>query len=383
MLDFSSLLLAIFFSTVGSSIVLFAAWATSRHDGFLLTCGLGALLVAISVVCSAFYAHRPQPWLVTSAYVLLLSGLATIYGTAWQFRYDAPPRRVVLLATAIALGLTVPPHASGYNGIGFVAGFLSAAGLLFLASFHFWAARREAPGTLIGLSAFYFAIGLSFLPRAALVALDGQAIMPGPPRNWAQTASLALIVLSVPALGALTLALNQQRLVRAHRQQALTDPLTGLPNRRALLESVAGWTGAATLAVFDIDRFKNINDTHGHARGDEVIALFAEALRQHLAPGQVAARLGGEEFVLVSPGGDLAVVRAQSDRLRRDFARRAHAQLALAATVSGGLSCGEIGGKRFAVVMDAADKALYRAKQGGRDRLEIAGEETRVADRPS
>lgn len=375
MFDFSSLLFAIFFSTVGSSVVLFAAWATSRRDGFLLTCGLGALLVAISVVCSAFYAQAPRPWLVTSAYILLLGGLSTIYGTAWQFRYDASPSRVVIFAAAVSLALTVPPHALGYNGVGFVIGFLSAAALLFLASFNFWAARREAPGTLIGLSAFYFAIGLSFLPRAALVVLDGRAIMPGPPQNWAQTASLALIVASVPALGALTLALNQQRLVRAHRQQALTDPLTGLPNRRALLESMAGLSGEATLVLFDIDRFKSINDTHGHARGDEVIALFGEVLRQHLAQGQVAARLGGEEFLLVCPRGNIADVREQSDRLRRRFTDRAHAELALKTTVSGGLSRGDIGGERFDEVMGAADRALYRAKQLGRDRLEMAPDE--------
>lgn len=375
MLDFSSLLLAIFFSTGGVSVVLLAAWAGSRQDGFLLTCGLGALFIAISVVFSAVYAHMPRPWIVSSAYVLLLGGLSTLYGTAWQFRHDAPPARVVMWAAAISIGLAVPPHALGYNGIGFVVGFLCAAALLFLTAFNFWAARKEAPQTLIGLSAFYFLNGLLFLPRAALVAIEGKAVMPGPPQNWAQTAGLALIVASVPVFGALTLALNQQRLVRAHRQQALTDPLTGLPNRRALLESMTELAGEAALVVFDIDRFKSINDTHGHARGDQVIALFAETLSHHLAPGQIAARLGGEEFILVCPNASISDLRTQSDRLRRDFTERALSRHSLAITASGGLSTGEIGGEHFPATMAAADRALYRAKQLGRDRLEVAGDE--------
>ncbi|MFG1299283.1 GGDEF domain-containing protein [Xanthobacter sp. V3C-3] len=375
MLDFSSLLLAIFFSTAGISVVLFAAWATSRQDGFLLTCGLGALLVAISTVLSALYAHTPQVWLVTSAYVFLLGGLSTLHGTAWQFRHDAPPARVVIAAAAITIGLTAPPHALGYNGVGFVVGFLCAAALLFLAAFNFWTARREAPGTLISLSAFYFVMALSFLPRAALVALDGKAVMPGPPQNWAQTAGLVLIVASIPALGALTLALNQQRLVRAHRQQAFTDPLTGLPNRRALLASMAELSGEAGVAVFDIDRFKSINDTHGHACGDQVIALFAETLSRHLCPGQIAARIGGEEFVLVCPGGNLPDLRRLSDRLRHDFSERARGQLSLVITASGGLAHGDVAGERFTQTLAAADKALYRAKQLGRDRLECAEDE--------
>lgn len=382
MLDFTSFLLAIFFSSAGISAVLFAAWVTSRQDGFLLTCAVGAVLVALSVVFSAFYARTPQVWLVSLAYVLLLGGLATIYGTAWQFRHDGPPWRVIAGAMAVALGLTIPPHALGYNGVGFFLGFLSAAGLLFLAAFNFWMARKEAPGTLISLAGFYFLIGLSFLPRAAMVAWEGRIVMPGPPQNWVQTASLALIVAAVPALGALTLGLNQKRLIRAHRQQALTDPLTGMPNRRALLESVAGLDGTVALALFDIDRFKTINDTHGHATGDEVIALFARTLLRHAAPGQIAARLGGEEFILVCPTGTLPELRASAERLRGDFSDRVAAELGLGCTASGGLASGAVGGERFALVVAAADKALYRAKQLGRDRLEIAGLGGEGAGRP-
>ncbi|MFG1372442.1 GGDEF domain-containing protein [Xanthobacter oligotrophicus] len=369
MLDFTSLLLSIFLSAAGISVVLFGAWVTSRKDGFLLTCAVGAVLVAMSVVFSAFYAKSPQIWVVTSAYALLLGGLSTIYGTAWQFRNDVSPSRAIAVAAGVALGLTLPPHALGYNGVGFFIGFLCAAGLLILAAHHFWMARQEAPGTLITLAAFYFVIGLSFLPRAALVAMEGQAIMPGPPQNWAQNASLALIVAAVPALGALTIALNQKRLVRAHRQQALTDPLTGLPNRRALVEKIDSLNGPVALVLFDIDRFKTINDTRGHAIGDQVIILFARTLLRRARPGQMAARLGGEEFVVVSPTARLEALELEAEQIRRDFAVRARTELDLACTVSGGLARGEAGADNFALILAAADRALYRAKQLGRDRL--------------
>ncbi|MEP9378746.1 GGDEF domain-containing protein [Aquabacter sp. CN5-332] len=372
MLDFTSLLLSVCLSTAGVSAVLFSAWLSSQRDGFLLTCAVGAVMVGLSGIFSAFYAQSPQVWLVTGAYVLLLSGLATIYGTAWQFRNDASPWRVILWAAGLTIGVTVPFHLLGYNGIGFVVGFLSAAVLNFLTAFNFWKARSEAPGTLITLTVFYSAIALSLLVRASLVAMEGRAIMPGPPQNWAQTLSLALAVAVVPVLGALTFSLNQKRLIRDHRQQALTDPLTGLPNRRALFESVAAFTGTVALVVFDIDRFKAINDSRGHGMGDEVIALFARTLRRHIEPGQVIARLGGEEFVLVCPRGDIAALGAQAERLRHDFAERVSADLHLECAASGGIACGEVTGDRFTRVMAAADKALYRAKRLGRDRLVVA-----------
>lgn len=369
MLDFTSLLLAIFLSAGCLSAVLCAAWATSRTDGFLLTCALGALLVAISVVCSAFYTAHPQRWLVCLAYAFLLTGLATIYGTAWQFRHDASPWRAITVVSAISLGLTLPPHALGYNGVGFIVGFLSSAGLLFLAAYNFWMSRQEARGTLTSLAALYFILGLSFLPRAALVLADGRAVLPGAPQNWAQNISLALIIAALPALGALTLVLNQKRLIRIHQQQALTDPLTGLPNRRALLERFAGDPGPVTLVMFDIDRFKGINDTRGHAVGDLMIALFARTLMRLALPGQIPARLGGDEFVLAAPDGDLSEVIRQAEEIRRIFAERARVEHELNCTASGGLAQGTVDANAFAALLAKADVALYRAKNQGRDRL--------------
>ncbi|MFG1359569.1 GGDEF domain-containing protein [Xanthobacter pseudotagetidis] len=380
MLDFSSLLLAIFLSTGGISAVLFAGWITSRRDGFLLTCALGALLVAVSVVCSAYYAKTPQVWLVTLAYTLLLTGLSTIYGTARQFRHDASPWRAVAIATGLALGITVPPHVLGLNGIGFFCGFAAAAGLLFLTSYEFWRARHEARGTLVALAASYFIIGLSFIPRAVMVALEGKAVMPGPPQNWAQTAGVALIIASVPALGALTLALNQKRLVRAHRQQALTDPLTGLPNRRALIERVAELSGTGALVLFDIDRFKAINDTRGHATGDAVIVMFARVLQRHAAPGEIAARLGGEEFVLAIPGGTADGLAVRAEAARREFAARVRAEHGLHCSASGGVAAGAMSEEGFSRLMGAADTALYQAKRQGRDRIVLAAAGTQEAD---
>lgn len=369
MLDFSSLLLSIFLCTIGVAAVLLAAWARSRHDGFLLTCGVGMMLIALSVVFSAFYAKSPQRWLVSSAYVLLLGGISTLYGTARQFRKDTVPTSAILVAGALSIGLTVPAFIVGYNGVGFFIGYLAAATLLVLTAHDFWRTRSEAPGTLITIAVFYFVIGLSFIPRAAFVALEGKMVLPGPPQNWAQTTGLALTIVAVPALGALTFALNQQRLIRAQRQQALTDPLTGLPNRRALLERVATIEGTAAIALFDIDRFKTINDTLGHATGDKVIELFGRLLLRHIAGGQVAARLGGEEFVLVWPGGDPDDLARQGEEIRHGFAQTARDELGLGCTVSGGIAGGDITGDGFEQVLAVADAALYRAKRFGRDRL--------------
>jgi diguanylate cyclase (GGDEF)-like protein len=102
-------------------------------------------------------------------------------------------------------------------------------------------------------------------------------------------------------IGALSLALNQGRLARHHRRDALTDPLTGLLNRRALFDMHGNVpVGAFTaVVVFDLDNFKAINDEFGHAAGDEVLRVFAAELAGNLRQTDVAARMGGEEFALV------------------------------------------------------------------------------------
>lgn len=373
-LDFASLLVAIGFSAAFLSVILLAAWKTSRGDGFLLTCAVGALLIAVSVGFSTLDSIRPASVLLAIAFALLLTGTSCLYGSASQFRLGISPWPRVGTAAVVTVGLTLLPLLFGYNGVAYAFGFLASAGLLFLIAHQFWKARDQAPMTTTAIAALYFLIGLSFLPRAVLVLLRDGIVIDGPPRNWAQDLSILLVIGSIPALGAMTMALSQIRTAQAHRREAMTDPLTGLMNRRALFEAHEAALPPSCIAVlFDIDEFKAINDTHGHAMGDRVIELFAQALKETLPPNASAARIGGEEFALILRDTAMAQALRHAEAVRARFNTLVGAEARLTCTVSAGLAAGSPDVANIDRVLAEADRALYEAKRAGRDRIVVAG----------
>ena len=158
-------------------------------------------------------------------------------------------------------------------------------------------------------------------------------------------------------------------------EMAVTDALTGLRNRRYVrrhLEGLLRNAGASALLI-DVDRFKMVNDTHGHPAGDVVLREVADRVRAHLRAADVVARYGSEEFLVVMAGAvpeDAAMV---AERLRLAISGApvpVDAKL-LSITASIGIAGGGIGAEADDVLA-AADAALYRAKRNGRDRVEVA-----------
>lgn len=154
-------------------------------------------------------------------------------------------------------------------------------------------------------------------------------------------------------------------------EQAQTDPLTRLANRRAFsvqvdaaLERGAGFA----VAVIDIDHFKTVNDAHGHGTGDELLCIVAQVLRDAAGGRGVVARFGGEEFVWLLPDVALDIARLQCEALRETVK---HATQALPVTVSIGLAAASPGDTAQALFL-RADAQLYVAKAAGRDRVEVA-----------
>jgi two-component system cell cycle response regulator len=160
---------------------------------------------------------------------------------------------------------------------------------------------------------------------------------------------------------------------------AITDPLTGLYNRRYLdahLKSVVARAVATAKPVcvllFDIDHFKGINDTYGHDAGDDVLRDFSDRLRRVVRGIDLVARYGGEEFVLVMPETDTAFAGTVAERLRRDvemvaFTTKAGASLPV--TVSIGLAEWQGPADTADTLIKRADRALYAAKGAGRNRV--------------
>ncbi len=168
--------------------------------------------------------------------------------------------------------------------------------------------------------------------------------------------------------------LQVESLTRQLTHQATTDFLTGLGNRRALMEQMpiirakaARPEEAVSLILLDLDHFKRINDEYGHDAGDSVLMAIGEAVKDHLRPYDYAARMGGEEFCIVLPGADLAAAESVAERLRLAVESRVVEPLPKGRiTCSFGVAQARPN-ERLQELLLRADAALYTAKDQGRN----------------
>jgi diguanylate cyclase (GGDEF)-like protein len=206
---------------------------------------------------------------------------------------------------------------------------------------------------------------------------------------------LVMVVGGCSALGVLgwLLGRKEDRLASQNRAlaqltsrlQALstTDPLTGIPNRRALddrleneIERSKRYGAPLAVVMIDLDRFKRLNDRHGHAAGDAMLREVARLLDAEKRRGDTIARYGGEEFVALLPHADASAAQAWAERARARLATTAIEMggTLLRTTASFGVAASERHGPAAtsSALLEAADQALYQAKERGRNRVVVA-----------
>jgi len=174
---------------------------------------------------------------------------------------------------------------------------------------------------------------------------------------------------------------ERKRLEAELRELATTDMLTGLPNRRAFIARLEAeharmkrFAGQqAAVLILDLDYFKSVNDTHGHPGGDAVLRRVAEVIRDEIRQVDMCSRLGGEEFAVLLTGATLASAREFAERLRRAIAALTvmHEGRAITVTASIGVTALQASADNADAALLYADRALYRAKDVGRDRVEV------------
>lgn len=176
----------------------------------------------------------------------------------------------------------------------------------------------------------------------------------------------------------------QDRLKESNRQLrelSLTDALTGLANRRHLMDILTVEFERSrrtdtpfSLLMLDLDHFKRINDDYGHQQGDTVLRALAELMKSHLRQYDTAARYGGEEFALVLPETDLVEAAGVAERLRREVAELVFAGPLNGLSLTTSVGVASTPHKQINHVEDMiriADEALYSAKESGRNRVEV------------
>jgi diguanylate cyclase (GGDEF)-like protein len=176
--------------------------------------------------------------------------------------------------------------------------------------------------------------------------------------------------------------MTKERSDERYRNLALHDELTGLDNRRAILRSLEQQASLArrsaqplTLLMMDIDHFKRVNDSFGHVEGDKVLRMVANSITARLRTQDLVGRFGGEEFLALLPATTAQGGYELAEALRKGIAESRIAApdgRTIAGTISIGVhQVGESSGEALADLINAADQALYRAKDNGRNRVEI------------
>jgi diguanylate cyclase (GGDEF)-like protein len=237
-------------------------------------------------------------------------------------------------------------------------------------------ASRRSAVVLLVIAGLGF---LSWLPlNVAMPIQEAQYVLVS---FWFPATILLTLLLRI-ALAFIVLSMAKERRELERRVEAMTDALTGLPNRRALFEAADALSQARVLKgdaisvlIFDLDHFKQTNDRFGHALGDRVLKLFATTAQTHLDSTSIVARLGGEEFAAILPGGDPIEAAGAAEAVRNAFANSAAFVdgLPVGGSVSVGVAWDAGIDGDLSALFRRADAALYVAKRAGRNRVELLG----------
>ena len=388
-LDIATLFAVTVFSMgLGGALLLFA-WLQSRETTALAWWGAGFLVFAPAAALIGGRGIVADVWSIQTANALMFIG----YGLIWTGARVFEGRRPIFLA--VVAGSVVWLAACQTGGfmqsvparIVLASALIGAYTLAFV--YELWRGRRDRLLSRWPIMALATAHVVLFPIRAPYLMS-----MPFPlasPSFGTQSSSLLLFapLLYAFALVFLLMALTKERAESNQRYAATIDPLTGIPNRRGLCERAERLIARSrrdqsplTLLLFDLDRFKSINDRFGHRTGDAVLALFARSCTQSLRPLDLLGRIGGEEFVALLPGISTENAIAVAERIRSSFSGAAVdvGGQPVGATVSVGLASTAQGGYDFDSLYAIADAALYRAKQKGRNRAEAGRPETRAPD---
>ena len=201
-----------------------------------------------------------------------------------------------------------------------------------------------------------------------------------------------LLISLVTILMLLTLAISTViraavNAIQGVRERSATDILSGLLNRasfdeRAEAAAASALSGGLCVVAFDIDHFKQVNDTAGHATGDRVISALGAVIREMLSDTQIAGRIGGEEFAVILPDSNLGAARLFAEAVRTRFSACDFSpDIDWTVTVSGGVAARH-DKEPFHALMARADQALYAAKRTGRDRIMMAASTPVPVDYP-
>jgi diguanylate cyclase (GGDEF)-like protein len=380
------LLVSLEFTSLMLMLVFFIAWLKLGRRGHALAWSLAFLVAAVQWVLnigqSVFFSNHGVYWMVVSATSIITMSLglvgyrqrAGLANPLWAYLAAG-----VLVESAIGWVTFVQPHAGLRTAIGpLYASVLAALCMAKLVA-------RDRPTVAAEWGSFLVLGAFALCETAAAVAA-----LPGTESGlrWYK----AINFLSLPSVyigTGLFMVLNiASDMSEEMKSLALRDPLTGLLNRRGFQEASERQLAearrrgtAVSVIVTDVDRFKAINDGHGHAAGDEALRRFADCLRSVDRERHVIGRIGGEEFALLLPDTPAPAAIDLAEQLRTSLTTVEidTGKATIGMRASFGVTALDAGDTGIEALLSRADAALYRSKQLGRDRVTLAERETALA----
>ncbi|MGB6536647.1 MAG: GGDEF domain-containing protein [Xanthobacteraceae bacterium] len=381
------------FVALGGGLLLLFAWTQHRSEPALAYWGLGYLIAAAGAALLQLGVPMAQLSSICAGNALICAA----YGTMWAGARSFEGRRVHfgLMLAGMAIWI-VACHFGGFChsvearaclACGICAGYV----LLTAREVHNGCDRELlSRWPMLGLIVVHAVFMLARIPYISKLAVT--PFVAGQPHGIGAFVLAFETMFAAFCLPFLRVSMVKERAELQQRKAALTDALTGIGNRRAFFEfgeailrrTVADRRPAALL-LFDLDRFKEINDTAGHGAGDSVLAAFSHMVAAAIGPGDLFARLGGEEFACLLVDAPMAVALQLAERLRSAFAAIDFAGLSSRPTVSVGVAMASEASRDLSELLAIADRALYRAKAEGRNRVapaplslvEVSGEGAR------
>lgn len=379
-LDLRTIYLAGALTCVMLGLVQIVAYATRRFERWPLWWGLSNLLIGIGLIGVGLRGLIPDLISIPLAntvswigYLLTLFGVRNFAGRAARL----PLYGAAVAAMALPLFLWSGPENFAHRVVLVSVLVATCDALLMREGLRLRRRERLVSGAI--LAALFGLTALLFALRAGLAAsgqLGTGLFHPSEANQGLALTATAFLLLRSGALLLLAAERSRNTLVAIARH----DPLTGAMNRLGLEGAMASLTEAAgsrprrqTLLAVDIDHFKSLNDSYGHAAGDRVLQHFAEAARSELRASDIFARHGGDEFVVVLPHMSAAEAIGVANRIRRAFERALDAwnEAPLRPTLSIGIAEGDSATDSLETLLRQADEALYRSKRLGRDRVQV------------
>lgn len=345
------------------------------------TLGVTCALATLGAAGIGLRDHIPDLLSIWAANVAMIASLGVFCVSLLRFDNRPAPWWIAAACPVVWTLACLIPSFYGSLQARITLNSLSAIVYCLIAAWSLYAGRRLEPLPSRAFAVVVIAMhAIGQAGRIVMINLDPLTFVPG---DNLGTWGTILVLEGLAFLVGLTVtipALDRERAELRHRRDAATDSLTGIANRRSFIarasEAVDGSMTPATLLLLDLDHFKRVNDTYGHAVGDRALVAFADLLRAHLPERSIYGRIGGEEFACLISGADIEAGRALAERIRTSVAdlRLRAADRFVTISVSVGIATTKDCGPRFDRLMAAGDDAMYVAKRSGRNRCHCYGE---------